>query len=87
MSTPVLVHQVDAELHERSLHQEAERERLAQLASQQRAGSTILDSVLSGLGDLLISLGKRLKEQHPVDPVPYWYLAGNTQTDTRIIKM
>ena len=86
MSTPVS-YQFDAELHNRTLSEEAERERLARLASQQRTGSNVLDSVLSSLGDLLISLGRRLKEQHPVDPAPHWCLVGDAQTETRIIKI
>jgi hypothetical protein len=86
MSTPVL-HQLDAEMHRRKLYQEAERERLAQLASQQKNGSTMLDSLLSSLGDLLISLGSSLKRQHFVEPAPKWHMPGSTQTKTRIIKM
>ncbi|MBN1580514.1 MAG: hypothetical protein JXA89_07405 [Anaerolineae bacterium] len=85
MSTPVL-YRLEAELHRRELVQDVERERLARLASQQRKGS-ILDDVLSSLGDLLISLGNSLKQQYFVDPVPKWHMPGNTPTKTRIIKM
>ena len=86
MSTPVL-RQLEAELRKRALYQDIERERLARLASQQRYASNVLDDVLSGLGDLLISLGRRLKQQHFVEPMPGWRVPGNGSPETRIIKM
>ena len=86
MSTPVLK-QLDAELHKRKLYQDVKRVRLAQLASQQERGANALDRLLSGLGDLLISMGSSLKEQHFVDPAPKLRFPDNGQAGTRIIKM
>lgn len=86
MSTPVL-YQLEAELHKRELYRDGECERLARLASQQRTGSSVLDDVLSGLGDWLIALGRQLKQQHFVEPTPRWRVSSNAQTETRIIKI